>query len=265
MKKFLLFLFLIGAVCASGQNYPGSINEKETDSLLDKVRLHQSTEEGRKALLEIAIAIQNNGQRLDEELHDYKKSLQTIDKAITLYDALNDTLNLAFNKKYKGHLLLRLGKIPQAKAEIRTAINLYRLKNTGPAIASSQFDLARIFEFENKTDSAIYYADVSRSYWKAHDDNLQILVINNMMVYHLLQLNQTERAASVYHESQLLLAKQPPHWQPVLDFYFTSMLLFKQTNDATNASHYRDLYADKLADLRKEGITARSYYEMLSQ
>jgi len=59
-----------------------------------------------------------------------------------------------------------------------------------------------------------------------------------------------------------LLAKKPQmHWQAIIDFYFTSMLLYKTINDMAVAGDYRQLYAAKIVELRKDGINARSYYE----
>ena len=263
--KQVLWLLLMATLSAKGQNHAEDISEQKTSLLLNKIRLQQATEDDRNELQKIALALQDKGQWLDEHSHDYKKAAQHIDRAIELYQVLGDSLNLAFNKKYKGLLLVRLGKTSAAKAEIRSAIDLYRRKNTGAGVAAAQFDLARIFEYDNKQDSAIYYAEQARAYWKEQDDNLQIIVINNMLVYHLLQQSRAEKALLVYNESKLLLAKQPTHWQPLLDFYFTSMLLFRQTNDATLASQYRELYFDKMETLKKEGISAKSYYENYGQ
>jgi hypothetical protein len=265
MKQFVALLLVIACLHLDAQNYADIADDKQAGVLLNKIRLQTATEQDSAALQKIAIAVQEHGQQQDEQQHDYRKSVQSIDKAIALFEALGDTLNMAFNRKYKGHLLVRLNKTAAAKAEIRAAINLYRGKNTGAGIASSQFDLARIFEFENRPDSAIYYADVARTYWQQQENNLQTIVINNLMLYQLLQLNQTEKAAAVYHESESLLKKQAPHWQPLLDYYFTAMLLFRQINDASNASHYRELYIDKIGALRREGINARSYYETFTQ
>jgi tetratricopeptide (TPR) repeat protein len=263
--KQVLWLLLMAALSAKGQNHGEAISEQKTSLLLDKIRLQLATEDDRNDLQKIALALQDKGQWLDEHSHDYKKAAQHIDRAIELYQALGDSLNLAFNKKYKGLLLVRQGKTAAAKAEIRSAIDLYRRKNTGAGVAAAQFDLARIFEYDNKQDSAIYYAEQARAYWKEQEDNLQIIVINNMLVYHLLQQSRAEKAQLVYNESKLLLAKQPTHWQPLLDFYFTSMLLFRQINDATLANQYRELYFDKMETLKKEGISAKSYYESYGQ
>ncbi|MEO5685232.1 MAG: hypothetical protein ABIQ88_21480 [Chitinophagaceae bacterium] len=265
MKKnkssYCIFLVLFASLFANAQNFSAGLDEKKAGMLLEKVRTQQATEDEKKALQEMALAAQNSGQWFDERNHDYKKSMQNIDHAIVFYTALGDTLNLAFNKKYKGHLLVRLGKLPAAKNEIQAAVYLYQLSNTGAGVAAAQFELARIFEYENKADSAVYYAGLSRAYWQLQENNLQLVVINNMLVYHLLQLNQTEKAQSVYQASQLLLKKQAVHWQPLLDFYFTAMLLYRQINDMSGANRYRDLYYNKKAELQAQGITARSYYE----
>jgi hypothetical protein len=265
MKYFVPVLLTVVCLHANAQHYTDATDDKQTDLLVNKMRQQTATEEDRVALQKIAFALQDNSQRLDEQQHDYRKSLQNTDKALTLFETLGDTLNMAFNRKYKGHLLVRLNKIAAAKAEIRAAIALYRAKNTGAGVASSQFDIARIFEFENKPDSAIYYAKAAGAYWQLQENNLQTIVINNLLLYQLLQLNQTEKAQAVYRESESLLKKQAPHWQPLLDYYFTAMLLFRQINDISNANHYRELYIDKMESLRKEGINAKSYYETFAQ
>lgn len=265
MKSFILLL-LIASLSASGQNHEEEINEKRIDQLLNKLHAQQATEEDRNELQKIAQAVQERAQWLEGNARDYKKAMLRTDRAIILYEALGDSLNLAFTKRNKGLLLVRMSKTAAAKTELRAAVQLYRLTNTGAGAAAAQLDLARLFEYETKQDSAIYYAEQSRSYWKGQQDNLQIIVINSMLVYHLLQLNKIEKAQLIYNESKLLLAKQPVHWQPLLDFYFTSMLLFRQTNDTSLVAYYQDLYFNKVEALKTEGIAApSSYYENYGQ
>ena len=261
MKQLLCILLFIASVSAYAQNSANNPDEKRMEALLSKIRLKQSTEDDKKELQKMAVMLQNKGQELDENQRQYKKSLAAIDKAIVLFDALDDTLDIANNRKFKGYLLGRAGKFPEAKNEIEAAIDLYRVKNMNAGVAVSQFDLARIFEFENKTDSAIYYAGISRSYWKSKEVDLRVLIINNMLVSLLLKSNQPEKAKTVQEESELLAKKPQMHWQAIIDFYFTSMLLYKTINDMGVAGNYRQLYAAKIVELRNEGVTARSYYE----
>ena len=261
MKHLTFILLFIASLSACAQNSVNNVDEKRMEALLSKIRLKQATDDDKKELQKMAVIIQNKGQDQDENQRQYKKSLATIDKAIVLFDALDDTLNVANNRKFKGYLLGRAGKFTEAKNEIEAAIDLYRIKNMNAGVAVSQFDLARIFEFENKTDSAIYYADISLSYWKSKEVDLRVLIINNMLVSLLLKSNQPEKAKAIQAASELLAKKPQMHWQAIIDFYFTSMLLYKTINDMAVAGDYRQLYAAKIVELRKDGINARSYYE----
>ena len=137
---------------------------------------------------------------------------------------MKDTLNVANNKKFKGYLLGRFGKFSEAKAEIQVAIDLFRLKNKDWGVAVSQFDLSRVYEFENKTDSAIYYSNISLSYWKSKGDNGRILGINNMLMNLLLKSKQLEKAVVIQKESEMLATNPELHWQGIIDFYLVSML-----------------------------------------
>ncbi|MFT3933533.1 MAG: hypothetical protein QM726_07965 [Chitinophagaceae bacterium] len=243
-------------------NYDNIVtDEKRIDVLLSKVNAAQANADERTELHNIAIRVQNNGQELDEKYRQYKKALATIDKAIVLFTALGDTLDIANNRKYKGYLLGRMEKYKEAKNETKIAIELYQLKKMSAGVAVSQFDIARIYEFENKTDSAIYYASVACNYWKQKDVDLRVLIANNMLVSLYLKKDQPEKAIEVQHESGMIINKPGMHWQAVVDFYYTSMLLYRNTNDDATANRYKQFYIDKVNSLRGEGIAARSYYE----
>ena len=262
MKTLTLLILLAAFLPAYAQNYNDAVaDEKKADQLLDKVRSKQATGDERKELSDIANAIQNKGQELDEKQHQSKKAIAAVEKAIDLFSALDDTLNLANCRKYKGYLLGRLGKFREAKIETEAAIDLYRLSNMNAAVAISQFDLARMFEFENRLDSAIYYAGLSRTFWKPKQADQRVLIADNMLVCLLLKSNQPEKAKSVQEESSLLAKNPEMHWQSVIDFYFTSMLLFRTVNNITVAGNYQQLYLSTIAALKNKGIVAQSYYE----
>ncbi len=265
--KQLILLFLFGAsipACAQ-HNYDNlnsnNIDDKKIDVLLDKIHSGQATADDKKDLYNIAVTLQNNGQDFDQKNQQYKKALASTDKAIALFTELKDTLDIANNRKYKGYLLGKMGKMKDAKTEIKAAVDLYRYKNMNAEVAVSQFDLARIFEFENKTDSAIYYADVAGSFWRMKQVDLRVLIINNMLVSLFLKANLPEKAKTVQQESTLLVVKPDIQWQAIIDFYFTSMLLFRTINDIGIAGDYQRLYLSKIEALRNSGIIAKSYYE----
>ncbi|MEO6315693.1 MAG: hypothetical protein ABIU63_04185 [Chitinophagaceae bacterium] len=262
MTKLLFPLLLLVIATANAQpNYENLTDEKKADVLLEKLRSNQATDEDKQALKKIAFLIQNMGQDQDENQRQYKKSLATIDKAIVLFDALKDTLNVANNRKFKGYLLGRFGKFPEAKQEIKAAIDLYSIKDMKAGVAVSEFDLARIFEFQNKLDSAIYFAYKARAFWQSQDVAMRVMLINNMLVSLLLKSEQPEEAGAVQAASALLLNKPDMHWQTIIDFYFTSMLLYRTINDIDTAGNYQRLYLAKVAALQANGIAAKSYYE----
>ncbi len=261
MKLMLLLILVSASFTAYTQNYTTLTDDSKADALLEKIRLNQATEEDKNELKAIAVSIQNKGQDPAENQKQYKKSIANIDRAIALFSAIGDTLSVANNKKFKGFLLGRNGKMAESKQETETAIALYQLKNMNAEVAVCQFDLARLFEFENKPDSAIYYAILSNKFWKLKGIDLRVLIINNMLVSLLLKDNDAEKAKAIQQESVILVSKPQMQWQAVLDFYFTSMLLFKTINDSAAADDYRLLYNNKIEVLRREGIIAKSYYE----
>jgi len=260
MKCLFLLLVLFACLPVYAQhNY--DIDENKVDLLVNKVRDQQATPAEKKELQDIAVIKQTQGQDMDQRRFQYKKNMAAIDKAIALFTVLNDTLNLANNRKFKGYLLGRFEKFTDAKKEIKAAIELYRLSHINADVAVSQFDLARIFEFENKPDSALYYARLARNFWASQQVDLRILIINNMEVSLLLKQNEPDKAKLVQQASSLLITKPQMHWQAIIDFYFTSMLLYRSLNDIGTAGSYQHLYLAKLDELKATGIVVRSYYE----
>ena len=64
-------------------------------------------------------------------------------------------------------------------------------------------------------------------------------------------------------ENSEILAKDPElHWQDLIDFYFVSEELYKKSNDPIISSKYHALFKAKVADLSKDGIIAKSYYDI---
>jgi len=261
-RLLLLLLFPLPIIAQQNSN---SLNDKQVAAVMEKLHQQPVNAADRKDAENLAAALQTASQQSADQLQDYKKAIQYIDKAIAIDEAIADTMAMALDRKYKAHILVKMDKAAAAKVEIRTAMGLYRMKNVGAGIASAQLDMSRVFEYEEKPDSAIYYAEQARNFWKAQPNNLQLLIINNLLVYQLLKMSQAEKAEAVFRDSETLLKTQPAHWQPEIDFYFTSMLLFRQLNDANLASQYRGRYITKVDSLKQQGINARSYYELISQ
>ena len=263
--KYLLWLLITGWLPAAAQHYTDYLDKKNPSQLLDKIRSRQATAADSAELQQMAIIIQNNGQRIDQEQRQYKKSLASIDSAIILFTVLNDTVNIANNRKYRGYLLGRLEKYKEAKIEIQAAADLYSRTGNKAGKAVCQFDLARMFELQDKIDSAIYYANISRDYWKLQGNDARVLITNNMIVNIWLNAHEIEKAGAVYRDSEQLIKRPGLYWQELIDFYYTSERLFKNMNDMATAIRYRGLYEQQIIALQKQGIRAISYYEMSGQ
>ncbi len=239
-------------------------SQAQTDSseyLLNKLRSGIITDSERKELKTLAFGLQNSGQSLDESKHDYTAALTLVSKAITIFNSLGDTLNEANNRKFKGYLLGRFDKFAEGKAEIWQAIKLFHLKNADWGVAVSQFDLSRLFEFENKLDSALFYCDIAISYWKGKGNSARIFLDQNMLINLLTKLNRLAEAKSAQSQSFKMAENPEQHWQGLLDFYMVSENLYKAAKEFKYADLYQKLYSNKISDLKKEGFTAISYFQ----
>jgi hypothetical protein len=255
MKYLLCFLVLCVGLIGHSQAQIDS-----SEFLLNKLRSRTITDAERKELKMRAFDLQNRGQSLDESSHDYAASLTLVNKAITIFNSLEDTLNEANNRKFKGYLLGRFDKFAEGKAEIQQAIHLFQLKKADWGVAVSHYDLSRLFEFENKPDSALFYCHIAISYWKAKGNSARIFLNQNMLINLLTKSNRLAEAKLLQTESIKMAENPEHHWQGLLDFYMVSENLYKAAKELKSADHYRKLYEKKILDLKREGITAISYF-----
>jgi tetratricopeptide (TPR) repeat protein len=260
MKLFIILTVLLASLRAHSQDNVIAAYKHNPDSLISKIKNNTITGADKKDLTAIAFDLQNRGQSLDEREHDYKNSLELINKAIVVFEYLNDTLDIANNKKFKGYLLGRFGKFDEAKREIKQAIELFRSKSRESGVAVNEFDLSRVYDFENKLDSAIYYCSSGLTYWK-YQHNISRIVINQTMLIHLLVKDkQLMKAKSIQEECEQLTTTTKLYWQNMIDFYWVSAQLYKALNDAELSSKYQALYHDKILELKQQNISASPYY-----
>ncbi len=259
MKHLSLLALLFVITCVRAQT--PDINGEATKALLKKANAKSMTSDERKELKKIAFALQNFGQNLDELKHDYKGSLKYINQAIMLFDSMDDTLNVANNKKFKGYLLSRLDNFTEAKIEIDESIRMFKLKKADWGVAVSQFDLSRVYEFENKLDSAIYYSNTALVYWQSRKDSFRILGLQTMLINLLTKSGDYTKAISLQKETEKLTGNPELHWLNLIDFYYVSYQLFKRSADTIHYERYKELYTNKLAELSKTGTSARSFYD----
>jgi len=261
MNLFLVIILYFLSLQAYGQDSVYAEYEKKADTLMTKIKARSNSEGDVKELKQIAFGFQNYGQLLDESGHDHINALKYTDKAINFFTVLGDTASIANNNKFKGYLLGRLKRFPEAKAIIKTAIGLYQLLKKDAGVAVSQFDLSRVYEMENKFDSAIYYCNISLAYWNSKSVAPRMLGNQTMLINLLIKIKDNERAKATQLISEKLITTQDFHWQDLIDFYFVSAQLYKAINESVTAANYQKLYDNKIADLKKENIIARSYFD----
>ena len=238
-------------------------SQAQSDSvalLLTKLNSNTITDGERKILKRMAFDVQNRGQLLDESSHDYKGALLLTDSAINIFNSLRDTLSEANNKKFKGYLLGRFGKFEEGKSEILQAINLFQLKNALWGVAVSQFDLSRLYELENKLDSALHYCNIAISYWKTTDNNARVFLNQNMLINLLTKSKDIVKAKLLQNESIKISENNQQHWQGLLDFYIVSKNLYKASKDFRLAKIYRNLDSKLITELSSTGMVANSYF-----
>ena len=237
--------------------------EKRSEILLNKVNSKIISAKETNELKTIAFGFQNYGQLIDDNYHDYTKSLKYINKAINLFIVLNDTLSQANNLKFKGYLLGMLNNYNEAKQEVRSAINLYKSKNSLMGVAVSQFDLSRVYEHEKKLDSAIYFSNTSLNFWKSINNSWRIFNVQTMLINLFIKSKQYENALKIQKQSDLLIDSKEIQSRDLADYYILLERLYKAIGKIDVADNYKQLYKFEMMDLTKKGNSFKSYYDPL--
>ncbi|MEJ7694606.1 hypothetical protein [Daejeonella sp.] len=261
----LIFLLIIfgGRVVAQNTTFESSLSKinVKVDSLLKKLTTMVITEEEKKGLKTLGYLIQNEGLLQGDSFQNYTKSLELVNTALSIWTALNDTLNEANNRKYKGLLHGHLNNFREAKTQIEYAIKLFSGKKALWGVAVSHFDLSKVYEIENKLDSALIYNRYARLYWNSTVDTGRILINNNQAINIYYRLNDLPNALLIQKSTAPLLKKSNLHWQNVLDFNFLSYILYHRLNDKILSASFQRLYKNKLPERKQLGVTVKSIYE----
>jgi len=261
MKPFIVLISCIISFSSFGQQVPGTSPSDRVTLLVDKISSNTITENERKELKKLTYGIQNKGLMLDHIRSDYSNSLVKTDEALLIWIAMADTLNEANNRKFKGYLLGRLGRFPEAKREIDVAIKLFQIKNKKWGVAVSHFNLSRVYEYEHKLDSALYFADLAVNYWKTTTDTFRILGNSNQLFNLYYQSEQYVKAEEIQKECEMFPKIRTLNGTGLLDFYYLSHLLYGKMENAMLAEKYKKLYKD---ELKSSGSKRKSKFEELA-
>ena len=207
--------------------------------------------------------IQNEGFFLDEEKCKYDSSKIQIEKALSLWQHINDTANQANLLKYLGYLNGRLGYFHLGKIQISKAIELFTSKNMDYGVAVSWFDLAKVYEFENKIDSALFFTTKALDYWKQKSNGKRIFGLNNYLIHLLAKGKKSKYIDTLIRKNSLYLLKEKIYWREELDYYFTAFKLFEKTKEKENKKRFLSLYLLKMSELKKE--TGQDKYSLFDE
>ena len=261
MKLITVFFLFIVLLPLLSQGQADTTNDSKINYYLNEYKSNTLTDKDKKELIPLIFAVQNKGFRLEEGSRDYKGALVQINKALSIWTAINDTASEANLLKYKGYLLGHMNRFSEAKTEIHNAIDLYTLVNMDFGVAVSQFDLSKVYELETKFDSAKYFALKALTYWKTQADTGRILSIDNELICIFNKTGEFSRAEKVQKEAQPLVETKHMVGPSIIDFDFLSYQLYEKMKNSEMASKYKKLYTDKLADLKKLNIFIKSSYD----
>jgi hypothetical protein len=251
MKISLFFLSLLVSISAFGQT---DSLETRAYELLQKAKMQQLSKDELKEVRAYGTNIQNHGFIREEKNQDYEGSLIEIDKSLNIWYQLNDTFRTANLLKYKGYLLGHLNQFAEAKIEIDSAIYLFGAVKYPSGVAVSQLDLSKVYEQEQNLDSALKYVDITIAFWKMQKDTFRIVTSGNQAINLFLKMKRYGPASDMQRELTLMLSAKNIYWQPVLEFYFLSIQLFRKTNQQEQARQYQLLYKDKIRSLTDQNI-----------
>lgn len=241
MKYFFIVLFFVVSGVCPAQNPNDSILEVR-DKLIRKANDSVLTKPEKEELVNIAFFLQNKGFLLEERNHDYSSSLEFIESAISVWVALRDTSMEANLYKYKGMLLGRLHRFHEAKITINQAIQLYTEINQPFGVAVSKFDLATVYDCENKLDSALHNAHFALEYWESVSEPERMFSIQDYLIYLYLKSGNLDEAVEIQSRNKSIAQTTELNKYSLMDFYFITFKLNEVLNNDELKNKYWELY-----------------------
>jgi len=219
--------------------------------------------EVRHETVERAIDWQNEGFRKEELENDLQRALLCTDSALSLWVALQEPLEIANLRKFKGYLLGRMGDFPGGKKELYEALSAYTRQQAAFGVAATQYDLGRLCMHALDYDSAVHYTRTALRFWDTEKQDYRRLLGRNQLIYlETWRLNFPE-AERLQAEAAALLETGDFHWQGTLDFYFVSAAFYEQQARWQSYESYRKRYLQLLDTLQKDGVKTSSYFERM--
>ncbi len=216
----------------------------------------------RNELLSCIYLIQNRGFSFEENECNYDSAKHYIEKALSIWRQVSDTINQANLLKYLGYLNGKLGNFLLAKKQIEMALVLYYNKNNIPGVAVSLLNLAKVHEYENNFLLAINYTKDSYRMWKLRNDTTRLMLTNNHLI-HLYSITASNISIKkILTENINYLSNFHIYWLQELDFYYAVYEYFKSRKFDVKAAKYMKLYQNKIQNIKESNqVTKYSIYD----
>ena len=258
MKYFIVILLLLLSGSISAQNPNDSILDIR-NQLMKKAEESVLTESETKHLVNIAFALQNKGFELGDYKNDYSGSLAFIDSAIPVWVALEDTSMEANLYKYKGVLLGKLHRFDEAKSIIDKAMRMYAKIHQPFGVAVSRFDLAMVYDVENKTDSALLNTSKALEYWESVSEKSRIFLVKNYLIYLNLKAGDQNKAIEFQIQNEAIIKTTELNDFFLMDYYYVASLLNEKLGKVDLKKQYFELYQQLSS---KTGIDLHQKYHL---
>lgn len=260
MKNQLSIVLVLSSFICKGQVHIDFHNER-VEELIKKNNNSTISKAEKSELREYGYHLQNKGMLSVERYQDYTNALAPIDSAISFWILTKDTASEANLRKFKGMVLGHLYRFKEGKFEINKAINLYKTIGVNSGIAVSKYDMSQLLDLEGNIDSALIYQLEATDFWINQKNTFRIIVNNNQLIYLYCEKGQYQKAEQIQKSNELLL-KPDLHWNPKINFYYVSYVLFKSEGNKDKAELYKKLYFETLQSLKeRENIEAKSIYD----
>jgi len=226
-------------------------NPEKCISLLDNAAILYAQLENKK---QQAYCYQNIAFTYYEKLENVDSAITYVDKAVSIWKETQDTLKEANLLKYLGMLYGEKGDYSKGVETIRKAITLFENNNFKAGIAVSYFDLALLYDNASEIDSSIYYFERNRAYFETKRDTFRIFRVNNKLFESYIKKKNFISASEIYECNLKLEKSSRVHWQHLIDYYRISMDYYKLVDNSELYDFNQEKYNQLSAKLIEQGI-----------
>ncbi len=212
-----------------------SLYDKQPDSSLyyfEKAsKIYDSLNDVRKT----AQIYQNMAFICDEGLDNKSQAVVYAEKAKDAWYMINSDVDVANMLKYLGYLNGYLGDFTKAKFQTHEALEIYEHMNNEQGKAVTLLNFAKVYQYEGKYDSSIYYAQKAKAIWKNDANNSRLFNLNNFLIQVYLADNGIAECVKMIEENKRMI-NDNIYWKDQLDYFNHCCHFYHLQKDSI---HYR--------------------------